>query len=183
LWNELSEGRVFSLYCAYAMASLEASGDLTAAKGVCDRHSRIIRLSQQLERAPDVVIPSDREASTRLFVPTPVVIREVRAFVRDVLDAWGEETLGAEAEIIVAELASNAVLHACSPFRVALSRTDAEIKIAVRDASAELPEDVGGHADRHGGRGISIVAALANAWDTDPEADGKTIWAKLTRSA
>jgi hypothetical protein len=183
LWNELAEDRVFSLYCAYTMASLEASGDLTAAKRVCDRHSRVIRLSPRSGRATGSVGPLDGEASTRVFVPTPVVIREVRAFVRDVLDVWGEEMLGAEAEVIVAELASNSVLHACSPFRVSLSRTDSEIKIAVRDASAALPEDVGGHADRHGGRGISIVAALSNAWDTDPEADGKTIWAKLTRSA
>jgi anti-sigma regulatory factor (Ser/Thr protein kinase) len=183
LWNELAQDRVFSLYCAYAMASLEASGDLSAAKRVCDRHSHVIRLSPQSGCATGSVVPLDGEASTRVFVPTPVVIREVRAFVRDVLDAWGEEMLGAEAEIIVAELASNSVLHACSPFRVSLSRTDSEIKLAVRDASAALPQDIGGRTDRHGGRGISIVAALSNAWDTDPEADGKTIWAKLTRSA
>jgi anti-sigma regulatory factor (Ser/Thr protein kinase) len=183
LWNELAEERVFSLYCAYAMASLEASGDLTAAKHVCDRHSHVIRLSPRSGCATGLVVPSDGEPSTRVFVPTPVVIREVRAFMRDALDAWGEETLGVEAQVIVAELASNAVLHACSPFRVSLSRTDSEIKIAVRDVSAELPEDVGGRVDRHGGRGISIVAALSSAWDTDPEADGKTIWAKLARSA
>jgi hypothetical protein len=54
--------------------------------------------------------------------------------------------------------------------------------IAVRDASSVPPRCVYGHPDRHGGRGISIVAALSDAWATDREPDGKTIWATLTRS-
>jgi anti-sigma regulatory factor (Ser/Thr protein kinase) len=180
LWNELAESRTFSLYCAYAMSSLEDSGDLAAAKHVCDRHSSVIRLNAP-ESAAEVAL-SDGDEFARVFVPAPVIVGEVRGFVRDVLRHWAEDELIGEAELIVAELASNAVLHACSPFRVSVSRTSSEVKIAVRDASSILPEHVIGPVGRNGGRGIWIVAALSELWDTDPEADGKTIWAKMTRS-
>jgi anti-sigma regulatory factor (Ser/Thr protein kinase) len=180
LWNDLAESRIFSLYCAYAMSSLERSGDLAAAKHVCDRHSSVIRLNAP-EHAAEVP-PSEGTEFARVFVPAPVVVREVRDFVRDVLRQWGDHALLGEAELIVAELATNAVLHACSPFRVSVSRTSTEVKIAVRDASSIMPANVIGPVDREGGRGISIVAAVSERWATDPEADGKTIWAKLPTS-
>ncbi len=180
LWNDLAEDRTFSLYCAYAMSSLEVSGDLAAAKHVCDRHSDVIRLSAGPEAEPPSLAGGNEFA--RVFVPAPVVVREVRSFVRAALEHWGEDELLGAAEVIVAELASNAVLHACSPFRVSISRTRSEIKIAVRDASADPPQNLSGHTDRRGGRGISIVAALSKKWATDCETDGKTIWATLTRS-
>src|SRR4029078_1515771 len=93
LWNDLAESRTFSLYCAYAMASLEQSGDLAAAKHVCDRHSSVIRLNA----APRAGEPqSDGDEFARVFVPAPVVIREVRDFVREVLRQWGESALVGE---------------------------------------------------------------------------------------
>ncbi len=181
-WNDLRREREFSLFCAYPMSSLEKSGDLAAAKQVCDQHSHVIRLRAPATTVAQPLTRSAVDASDRVFVPAPEVIREVRAFVREVLQRWGEEGCLAEAEVIVTELASNAVVHARSPFRVSLVLTGAEIKIAVRDASTVLPENLHGHPDRDGGRGISIVAALSDAWATKPEVDGKTIWATLTRS-
>jgi len=181
LWNDLAADRAFSLYCAYAMTSVEASGDLAAAKHVCDRHSNVIHLNAPEGSGADAMLQPAEEFD-RVFIPTHVVVRDVRSFVRDVLRLWGEHQLFATAEVIVAELASNAVLHASSPFRVTLSRSSSEIKIAVRDASMVPPEHVRGHADRNGGRGISIVAALSDLWDTEPETDGKTIWATMARA-
>ena len=58
-----------------------------------------------------------RKTFAGLFVPTTAVSGEARRFVREALVLWGEDQLREEAEIIVAELASNAVLHARSPFR------------------------------------------------------------------
>ena len=116
----------------------------------------------------------------------PAVVREVRSFVRSIFRDWGEEACTPEAEIIVAELASNAVIHARSPFRVSISRTKSEIKLAVSDASTVPPRTPDGNvafmATHPGGRGISMVASLSLTWDTDREAEGKTIWATMTRS-
>jgi anti-sigma regulatory factor (Ser/Thr protein kinase) len=183
LWNDFAADHAFALYCAYAMSSLEASSDLGAAKQVCDRHSRVVPLHAATEVASDPAAIAGGDEFTRLFVPAPVVVREVRSFVRDVLRGWGEDGLVEEAEIIALELATNAVVHACSPFRVSIARTVSEITIAVRDASPDLPRQVGGNADRLGGRGIALVASLSQAWDTRRETDGKTVWATMTRTS
>ena len=185
LWNDLAEHRTFSLYCAYSMASLEASGDLAAAKHVCDRHSNVIRLNARPNREAEPLTLEAGDEFVRLFVPAPAVPGEARRFVREVLRLWGEDRLLEEAELIVAELASNAVLHARSPFRVSVSRIDSEIKISVQDASTRPPENLAHLAARpghQGGRGIWIVAALSRNWDTKPEGNGKTIWATMTRT-
>lgn len=186
LWNDLAEDHTFSLYCAYAMSSLELSGDLAAAKCVCDRHSGVMSLASS--DGGEAVSPStsDRDDFSRLFVPVPAVVRDVRDFVSDVFRAWGEDASTPEAEIIVAELASNAVVHARSPFRVSISRTKSEIKLSVSDASTAPPAPPDGNlglmAGRQGGRGISMVASLSLTWDTQHEANGKTIWATMRRS-
>jgi anti-sigma regulatory factor (Ser/Thr protein kinase) len=180
-WNDLHREREFSLYCAYPMSLLEESGDLTAAKHVCDQHSQVIRLTVPAATARRPVL-RPTAASDRVFVPAPEVIREVRGFIRELLGEWGEEGCVAEAEVIVTELATNAVVHARSPFRVSVFLAGPEIRIAVRDASMVPPRCIDGHVQRNGGRGISIVAALSDAWATDREPDGKTIWATLTCS-
>jgi anti-sigma regulatory factor (Ser/Thr protein kinase) len=185
LWNDLAEQRTFSLYCAYAMSSLESSGDLAAAKHICDRHSNVIRLNAGENCGPNPLRPEAGDEFVRIFVPAPVVSSEARRFVREVLQLWGEDPLIEEAELIVAELASNAVLHARSPFRVSVSRMGSEIKISVQDASTRPPESLAHLAARPGhpgGRGIWIVAELSRNWDTQPERDGKTIWATMTRT-
>ncbi len=189
LWNDLAEDRTFSLYCAYSQSSLEQTGDLVAAKHVCDRHSGVISLAATDaagSAACESAAISGGDDFARLFVPVPTVVREVRGFVRDVLRGWGEDARIPDAEVIVAELASNAVVHARSPFRVSISRTTSEVEIAVSDASTEPPERRAGNLDvatgRQGGRGISIVASLSLAWETHHEAEGKTISATLPRS-
>jgi hypothetical protein len=168
------------------MSSLEQSGDLAAAKRVCDRHSGVVSLPSIHVGDIESPAPPDGDAFARVFVPVPAVVREVRSFVRCVFRDWGEEACTPEAEIIAAELASNAVIHARSPFRVSISRTKSEIKLAVSDASTVPPRKPNGNvaviATEPGGRGISMVASLALTWDTDHEADGKTIWATMTRS-
>jgi anti-sigma regulatory factor (Ser/Thr protein kinase) len=182
LWNDFAADHTFALYCAYAMSSLEASSDLGAAKQVCDRHSRVVPLHAPAALASGPGAIAGSAEFTRLFVPAPVVVREVRSFVRDVLRGWGEDALVEEAEIIALELATNAVVHACSPFQVSISRTLSGVTIAVRDASPDFPRHVGGNADRLGGRGIALVASLSQVWDTRRETDGKTVWAMMARA-
>lgn len=119
----------------------------------------------------------------RVFRAVPSAPHEARAFVRAVLDAWGESSLEGEAEIVASELASNAVRHARTPFRVCVTRRGAVIRIAVRDASFDPPEHQTGDHSVAGGRGVRLVAALSRAWGTDEEVDGKTVWAELPRAS
>ena len=123
---------------------------------------------------------------TRTLSAEACTVPVARHFVVDALRAcaWDEDCVGVVA-LLTTELASNAVLHARSPFRVLVSRMGSEIKISVQDASTRPPENLAhlaGRPGHPGGRGIWIVAELSRNWDTQPERDGKTIWATVTRT-
>ncbi|MET8972178.1 ATP-binding protein [Streptomyces hydrogenans] len=99
---------------------------------------------------------------------------------------WGApQDVTERAQQVVAELAANAVLHGRVPgrdFRLGL-RLEAGtgvLRIEVTDARGErLPvmvEPGGGD----GGRGLPLVAALADRWGVSPAPPGgKTVWAVL----
>ena len=177
LWNELATRYDFALFCAYTMSSLEASADLWAAKRVCEAHTSLIAID---ERPPDSDDVADGSVE-RLFIPSPEVLRSVRQFVLDSLRDTDDEELLSRIEIVTSELATNAVMHARSPFRVSISRSASSVTIAVRDTSFELPEHAAGHTDRAGGRGVGLVAAFSAAWGIDEEPDGKTVWAEIAK--
>jgi anti-sigma regulatory factor (Ser/Thr protein kinase) len=180
LWNDMAERHTFALFCAYAMSALEASGDLAAAKRMCDRHSSVVPLSEQPEYDARVAAPAGIESYDRFFVAMPTAARDVRCFVRNALTPWADETSIENAEIIASELATNAVRHAQSPFRVGLVCADDSLRISVRDASFALPVRLTPDGVLVGGRGVQLVAALAREWGTRDEPDGKTVWAELT---
>jgi anti-sigma regulatory factor (Ser/Thr protein kinase) len=183
LWNELAARQTFSLFCAYTMSSLSISGDLEAVKQMCDRHSHVVSLHDGGPDGRDPAVVSGPEHYDRLFVAAPTVLREVRQFVRAVLHAWDDDEIGSTAEIVASELATNALQHAHSPFRISISRFPGVIRIAVRDTSFDPPEHVRDDARHDGGRGVRLVAALSRAWGTGDEPDGKTVWAEVARAA
>ena len=88
---------------------------------------------------------------------------------------------------IVAELASNAVLHGRVPgrdFRLRLKLcADGTLRIVVTDDRGDrIPRIPGPIADdAESGRGLLIVAAYADRWGVDEApANCKTVWAELT---
>jgi len=181
LWNDLAAPCGFALYCAYAMSSIAAADDLGAAKDICDQHSDVVALHDPLPRMPDAHPPVTPDTFDRLFIATPSGLSRVRAFVREVLRAWNADDLFDVAGIIAAELTTNAMVHAHSPFRVSLSRSPEVIRIAVHDASVTPPERLVYDRTRTGGRGIAIVATLAHEWGTESEGPGKVVWADVAR--
>ncbi|MGY3205331.1 ATP-binding protein [Streptomyces sp. TE5632] len=92
------------------------------------------------------------------------------------------------AEQIVAELAANAALHGRvqgRDFRLTLTHdpTADVLRVAVTDARGDrLPSpvtDVVMQPDDESGRGLLIVAALADRWGTESyPPGGKTVWAE-----
>jgi anti-sigma regulatory factor (Ser/Thr protein kinase) len=181
MWNDTADRHTFALFCAYAMSSLETSGDLDATKRMCDHHSSVIALSDIPEQNSHVGAHAGAEDYERLFVATPMALREVRYFVRGALTPWLADNEIEDAEIIASELATNAVKHARSPFRVALARSSDAIRISVRDASFAPPVRLTPDGLLVGGRGVQLVAALSRAWGICDEVDGKTVWAEIER--
>jgi anti-sigma regulatory factor (Ser/Thr protein kinase) len=179
LWNELAETQQFSLYCAYPLASLVAAGDLTAANRICEHHSNMIG-PRSYGSAPSFPPRTDSGTErSEVFVPVTSAAAAARRFVAETLDGWDENGLRNEALVITSELATNAVKHASSAFRITLRREDSCVRIAVQDISPAPPAQRDPIAGLPGGRGLVIVDRLSQRWGTESRADGKTVWAEL----
>lgn len=117
------------------------------------------------------------------FPPTPAAATAARRLVTELLSSWGFPPASLDAgAMVVTELASNAVRHARSPFTVRVQQLKGGVRVTVRDQSdrraVRQPTDL----DAEGGRGLSIVAAVATAWGCELHADGKEVWADLPAS-
>ncbi|MFE1247637.1 ATP-binding protein [Streptomyces sp. NPDC058735] len=144
--------------------------------------------SPSQERRSALPLPlADQTVFSFRFTASPRGARLARRLSSCQMDAWGWRH-GTPAhdcvELVVAELAANAVTHGLVPGRDAGLRLSREsggrVRVEVSDARGErLPEvrDTGGGED--GGRGLLMVAALAEEWGTAPRpgAPGKTVWA------
>ncbi|WP_055691075.1 ATP-binding protein [Streptomyces prasinus] len=95
----------------------------------------------------------------------------------------------ATASLLIAELTANAALHGRvrgRNARLALTLTPATLRIEVTDARGErLPAptpDADADGDGESGRGLLLVASLADAWGCEPHhPGGKTVWAECAR--
>ncbi len=173
LCNQCCRRHDFELLCAYPVAVIDGDENLGPAKRVCDQHSHAVTLSE-----PRLVEPTN-DTVTHTFVPDPTALRSLRRFVGDVLDGWGLSERRDDAQLIASELGTNATRHAASPFRMTLTRRPTSITLAVRDASVDQPQPRNPDHVEIGGRGLVLVAEVADAWGTTAEPDGKTIWAEL----
>ncbi|MFD7137152.1 ATP-binding protein [Streptomyces sp. NPDC059894] len=90
--------------------------------------------------------------------------------------------------LVVAELASNAVLHGCVPdgsfeLRLTYERSAGLVRVEVSDTHPgypELPEPTAQlSADAVNGRGLLLVEAVADRWGVAGRTGlGKTVWAE-----
>jgi anti-sigma regulatory factor (Ser/Thr protein kinase) len=111
--------------------------------------------------------------------PDTARVAEARRIVGEVLTDWGCEGLIPDAQLVVTELITNAIVHAESPCQVTLDLTDDRLRIQVTDEDPSVPEPQPYDLMREGGRGLLIVGALAAAWGIDEATRGKTVWAEL----
>ncbi|MCD2463757.1 ATP-binding protein [Streptomyces sp. MBT42] len=129
---------------------------------------------------------------TQLLSSTRRGARLARLLTASALQSWGApQDLTERAELVVAELAANAVVHGHVPgrdFRLTLhyDPTAGLVRAEVTDARGErlprLPRnDTPSHGLPTGGYGLVLVAALADRWETAPHPpSGKTVRAVLT---
>jgi anti-sigma regulatory factor (Ser/Thr protein kinase) len=107
--------------------------------------------------------------------------RAARQVVVALLDVWDLRELAADAELVVSELVTNAYRHAPGTDRFELEvigRADG-VWISLVDGSPTRPVVHELSRDRVTGRGMALVAALADRWGADDLAGGKRIWADL----
>ncbi|WP_189938182.1 SpoIIE family protein phosphatase [Streptomyces sulfonofaciens] len=105
----------------------------------------------------------------------PIAAGLAREHVRRQLGAWHLEELGTTTELIASELVGNVIRHATGPIQLRLlhSRT---LICEVSDSSLTTPHIRHPSLVDEGGRGLQLVAAVAQRWGTRPTATGKCIW-------
>jgi anti-sigma regulatory factor (Ser/Thr protein kinase) len=185
LWNDLADERDFSLLCGYPMAALERHPDLSAVRDVCQLHTGLVppRRYRSLLSLPPAA--ADVQERSEVFLSVPEAVGGVRRWLRGALVQWGEGGLVDDASVVVSELATNAIRHADSPFRVTATRVEHAsgrmVRLAVEDLSVGRPALNEAETEQVGGRGVHLVAQLAARWGVDGHTAGKTVWAEFDR--
>jgi hypothetical protein len=117
-------------------------------------------------------------------------VRAARDFTTATVQRWGVAQRCEDITIVVSELLTNALRHALpdssetrprSSVRLGLLQPGPSVLCAVADPSrrAPVPKDPGLLAET--GRGLHVVAALADAWGyTTPSDIGKVVWAMFS---
>jgi anti-sigma regulatory factor (Ser/Thr protein kinase) len=101
---------------------------------------------------------------------------KARHFVADTMRAWGCDDAIPDAELLVSELVTNAVLHARSATRVTIERDGATLRFSVYDSSATRPRLRAYGPEAVTGRGLLLVDRIARRWGVEPDGDGKCVW-------
>ncbi|MFJ4473172.1 SpoIIE family protein phosphatase [Streptomyces sp. NPDC089424] len=106
-----------------------------------------------------------------------------RAATRRQLDAWKvDEETAFTTELIVSEFVGNAVRHGTPPLRLRLLHHQ-KLTCEVTDAAASAPQVKHARTIDETGRGLHIVATLADQWGTRYQPQGKTVWAEQPTGA
>ncbi|MGW0390716.1 ATP-binding protein [Streptomyces sp. NPDC003042] len=105
-----------------------------------------------------------------------------RGELRKVLAEWGLTELEGDALLVTSELVTNAVRHAVGPrdreIETRFVRLVRGVRVEVHDACEARPVV---RAPDEGGRGLSLVDALADRWDVgERSGPGKRVWAELS---
>ena len=124
---------------------------------------------------------SGSKAVHRTFSAEASAVPEARRFAIDALRPCLDPAadLNGDVQLVVSELATNAVLHAGGEFTVRLTCGGDVVRIAVADSASEHPAPVEPDGSTAGGRGLRIVELLADRWGVEDRGAGKSVWAEF----
>jgi anti-sigma regulatory factor (Ser/Thr protein kinase) len=113
--------------------------------------------------------------------PVPRSVPAARHLVLDLLRAWQAPHDPGDAALLVTELVANVVDHVAgeASFTLELTLSERWLRIAVADGTALRPVVREFDADAPRGRGMLLVAGIADRWGTEDHADGKRVWFEL----
>jgi anti-sigma regulatory factor (Ser/Thr protein kinase) len=117
--------------------------------------------------------------------PTAGSVPTARRLVRDLLSVWAAPHDLADAGLLVSELVANVVDHVGgeAPFTLELTLAGDWLRISVADGSAIRPvvRELEDGAAR--GRGMRLVAQIAQRWGVEDHDGGKRVWLDLAPPA
>ncbi len=105
---------------------------------------------------------------------------------RDAGGAAAEDLIAQSLLIAASEMVSNVVRHTAhgGQLRMWDPRPEVPVRMEVEDDDPRPPTlaRAGPEANADGGRGLMILAAIADDWGTFPTAAGKVVWAEFDRT-
>lgn len=119
-------------------------------------------------------LEADRVAE-RDLPADPSAVATARAWARRQLADWSLDELTFGTELIVSELATNAIRYGKPPLELRLIKGPT-LTCEVSDASLVAPHLRHAQTTDEGGRGLFICAELAHRWGARFTSEGKTIW-------
>jgi anti-sigma regulatory factor (Ser/Thr protein kinase) len=105
---------------------------------------------------------------------------------RNALRRWLDErrcTNVEDALLVLSELVTNAMVHARTGCTIEVQHHDDVLRVEVRGPSPAPPTPGSARPNDLGGRGLRLVAAIAETWGWEPTAGGKRVWAQLSAPA
>lgn len=120
-------------------------------------------------------LPASADPSPLRLSPDPSAAHDARTWVAGTLSGWPEESVET-ARLLVSELVSNAVLHARTAIVVACRLDGARARFGVTDGQRGGPISKRFALDSPTGRGMRLVASLAEEWGVQRGPRGKTVW-------
>jgi signal transduction histidine kinase len=109
------------------------------------------------------------------------LIPAARHITFELLSAWRIEHAGDEAALVVTELVSNVIDHVGGDTTLVLELavSGGWLTISIADGSAVRPVVRELCEDQPRGRGMQLVAGVADRWGCDDQRGGKRVWAQL----
>jgi PAS domain S-box-containing protein len=150
-------------------------------EGACDR---VLRKVKPASAADDIVLLlartralGDRRVRTWQLPPDPAAVPEARLWAGEQLGSWGLADMAYSTELIVSELVTNAIRYGSAPIQLRLIRGGALV-CEVSDGNSAAPHLRRARVFDEGGRGLLLVAQVAERWGSRQTPAGKTIWAE-----
>ncbi|WP_186404272.1 MULTISPECIES: ATP-binding protein [Nonomuraea] len=115
-----------------------------------------------------------------LLPSAPAGVAEARSLVRAELSRWELAHLSDDCLLIVSELVTNVVRHGGSAYTLRLEERGGRLYGEVFDPGEGVPFQRSPGVDALSGRGLQIVAAIADEWGVTPADNGKLVWFAIT---
>lgn len=153
---------------AHAKTAPEGREASSRRRAITGMDVSISRSLHSADQETGVITPQDRRWPAR-----------VRRMGRAGLHYWGLDHLTEPTELLLTELVTNALLHGDGPdVGVRIYATSTDLRIEVKDGSPESPVLRRAALLDEDGRGLFLVATVADAWGVSD--DGTVTWCSLT---
>lgn len=122
-------------------------------------------------------------SETLWLQPSAQAPSRARRWLSDWCSDWGCDDVSDDAALLLSELITNAALHARTTITVSARYAGSELKVAVADRQPGHPQGTMPGQSAEGGRGLPIVAAVADRWGVHSHRGGKVVWFVLRSAA